>query len=84
MAFGHAARRRLERLRRGNWLLSQEDAKEYARKEYDYSSFTRSFTLPDYANVEKIMAHYENGILKLDIPKTAEGQKQHGQKIKVM
>lgn len=61
----------------------EERSEDYSRKEYDYSSFSRSFTLPEYANLEKIMARYEDGILKLEIPKTPEGQKQKGQKIKV-
>ena len=52
----------------------EKDAK-YNRKEYNYSSFSRSFTLPDEINKEKIYASYENGILKINLPKREEAKK---------
>ncbi len=52
----------------------EKDAK-YNRKEYNYSSFSRSFTLPDEINKEKIDASYENGILKINLPKREEAKK---------
>jgi HSP20 family protein len=48
----------------------EEREAKYTRKEYNFSSFTRSFTLPDSVNKDKIEASYENGILKLMLPKT--------------
>jgi HSP20 family protein len=45
------------------------------RREYSYSSFERSFTLPDEVNKEKIEAKYEDGILKLVLPKKEEAKK---------
>jgi HSP20 family protein len=51
----------------------EEDAK-YTRKEYNYSSFCRSFTLPDEVNKEKIDARYEDGVLKLVLPKKEEAR----------
>ena len=50
---------------------SEED-ESYARKEYSYTSFSRSFTLPENSNSDKIDATYENGILKLMLPKREE------------
>ena len=44
--------------------------KQYSRREYSYSSFTRSFRLPENAKDDKVAASYKDGILKLDIPKT--------------
>jgi len=44
--------------------------KEYSRREYTYSSFTRSFQLPDNAKDDSISATYNDGILKLNIPKS--------------
>ena len=41
----------------------------YNRREYNYSSWTRSFTLPENCNVAKIEANYVNGELKIVIPK---------------
>jgi HSP20 family protein len=42
----------------------------YLRNERIYSDFKRSFVLPDSANIEKINASYEDGVLTLVIPKT--------------
>jgi len=42
---------------------------QFTRREYSYQSFNRSFALPDTAESDKISARYENGILKVVIPK---------------
>jgi HSP20 family protein len=52
----------------------QEEQKEgegekYARREFAYQAFTRSFTLPDSADADKISASYNDGILTVTIPK---------------
>lgn len=52
----------------------EKDAR-YTRKEYNYSSFSRSFTLPEEVNKEKIEAEYEDGVLKLALPKKEEAKK---------
>ena len=44
--------------------------KQYSRREYSHSSFTRSFRLPENAKDDQVSASYKDGILKLDIPKT--------------
>lgn len=51
---------------------SEEKAEEdtnYTRKEFSYSSFNRSFTLPENVNSEKVQAKYENGLLYLTLKK---------------
>ncbi|HEX3383764.1 MAG TPA: Hsp20/alpha crystallin family protein [Mucilaginibacter sp.] len=48
--------------------------KNYSKREYSYSSFVRSFTLPDGANAEDIEAAYTDGILKIDIAKRDEAK----------
>lgn len=54
-----------------NKIESEEEKnKEYTRREYSYSAFTRSFHLPDNVNSEHIDAHFEDGILKIKLPKT--------------
>ena len=50
------------------------EGKIYNRREYSYSTFTRSFTLPESANVEQIQAAYTDGVLKLNIPKKEEAK----------
>lgn len=56
----------------------QKDEKEstFTRKEYNYSSFCRSFTLPEKVNKGKIEARYEEGVLKLSLPKNDEAKKR--------
>ena len=49
-----------------------EENKRYTRKEFFYNSFSRSFTLPENANADKIDAKYTNGILQLSVPKLGE------------
>jgi HSP20 family protein len=44
--------------------------KQYNRREYNYSSFSRSFTLPEEVKRDKIEAKYEDGVLKLVLPKS--------------
>lgn len=55
----------------------------YSRREYNYSRFSRSFTLPDYADTDRITAKYNDGILNLTIPKKPEAQKSKNQKITI-
>ncbi|MEZ5173302.1 MAG: Hsp20/alpha crystallin family protein [Bacteroidia bacterium] len=60
----------------GKHEVSKEDSnKKYSRKEFSYQNFKRSFNLPELVNTDEIGARFENGILKLDIPKTTEEQK---------
>jgi len=47
----------------------EEKKKKYNRKEYNYSSFSRSFTLPTEVKRDKIEAKYEDGVLNLVLPK---------------
>lgn len=60
--------------------LSREDQHEeegrYARKEFSYQSFQRSFRLPETVEADKIKARYEDGILKLVIPKREEARRK--------
>ena len=51
----------------------EEVAEEnYTRKEFSYSAFTRSFTLPETVAEDKIKATYTDGILKFTLPKKEE------------
>lgn len=53
----------------------EEKGKEYSRQEYSYSSFTRSFQLPENVKDDAIGARYEDGVLKITIPKTKQKPK---------
>lgn len=65
----------------GNMLtISSEKEMEntdttYTRKEFSYSSFSRSFSLPKTIDADKISAEYDKGILKINLPKKEEAQR---------
>src|SRR6266487_1912961 len=48
----------------------EEKFGRFNRREYNFSSWSRSFTLPEYVDTGKIEAKYENGELRIFIPKT--------------
>lgn len=50
----------------------KEIKENYSRKEFSFSSFKRAFTLPETVDGTKIDAAYENGILRLTLPKKEE------------
>lgn len=50
------------------------EAKKYNRVEYNYSSFVRSFTLPESADPSKIEAEYRDGILYISVAKKEEAK----------
>ena len=52
-------------------------ARDYTRKEFDYSSFARSFNLPETADGEQITAEYKDGILNITINKKDDTQLKH-------
>ncbi|MDP1728331.1 MAG: Hsp20/alpha crystallin family protein [Bacteroidota bacterium] len=47
----------------------KEEKEDFRRREFSYNSFSRSFLLPDNTLSDKIDAKYEDGILRLSIPK---------------
>jgi HSP20 family protein len=61
----------------------EEKDKKFTRKEYNYSSFSRSFTLPEEINKEKIEAKYEDGVLKISLPRREEAKKPAAKNIAV-
>lgn len=60
-----------------------EENKRYTRKEFSYSSFSRSFTLPQSVDSEKIDAKYNDGILKLHILKKEVAKSRSKKEIKI-
>lgn len=61
----------------------EEEKKKYRRKEYSYSSFSRSFTLPSDVNADAIDAAYEKGILTLNMPKLEKEKSITEKKVEV-
>jgi HSP20 family protein len=59
------------------------EEKDYKRREFSYSSFSRSFTLPDNVADDKINAKYSDGILHVTIPKREATIKKPRKQIKI-
>jgi len=58
---------------KGERKMESDDTKHnYHRVESFYGSFSRTFRLPDTADMEKISADYKDGILTVTIPKKPE------------
>lgn len=51
---------------------NEVNEKTYSKKEYSYSSFTRSFTLPDTVDYSNIEAAYTDGVLDVKVGKKEE------------
>lgn len=62
---------------------SEEEDKKITRKEFSYQSFKRTFTLPVIVEIDKISAKYDNGILRINIPKKEEAKPKPVKKISV-
>ena len=54
------------------------------KKEFSYQSFSRSFTLPELVEDDKITAQYEKGILSITIPKKEEAKPKPIKQIEIM
>lgn len=53
---------------------SEEESNDdgFTRKEFSYASFSRSFTLPEIVDIDKIDASTNDGVLVLTLPKKDE------------
>jgi HSP20 family protein len=61
----------------------EEKDEKFTRREYNYSTFSRTFTLPEWVMADKIEAHYVNGVLKLVMPKKEEAKKPAAKQIAI-
>jgi HSP20 family protein len=52
----------------------EEKEENFRRVERQYGSFTRSFTLPNTIDADKVQATYDKGILKVQLAKKAEAK----------
>jgi len=55
----------------------------YKRKEFSYTSFSRSFQIPENVNREKIEANYKDGILSVSLPKFEEEKNKISRQVKI-
>lgn len=61
---------------------TKED-EHFSKREFSYQSFTRSFTLPNIADSERIDANYDKGILTVSIPKKEEAKPRPSRMIEI-
>jgi HSP20 family protein len=54
----------------------QEKENGYTRREFSYSSFCRSFALPEEVNEEEVKANYADGVLRINLTKLPEKQQR--------
>lgn len=52
----------------------EKEGRKYTRREFNYNYFSRSFQMPETADVNKISATYSNGVLIVDIMKKEEAK----------
>lgn len=61
-----------------------EKKEHYLRREFSYSNYEQSYTLPENVDKEKISAKVEDGILNITLPKmTKEEEKKAERKIEI-
>jgi HSP20 family protein len=53
---------------------TKDETAKSIRREFSYREFKRSFTMDEKIDAANIAARYENGILKVDLPKKEESK----------
>lgn len=61
----------------------KEKNEHFTKKEFSYSSFSRSFILPETVDKNQVKAKYEDGLLKIHISKKEEAKQDQKKLIKV-
>ena len=61
----------------------EQKEENYTRREFGYSSFKRTFTLPDTIETDKISAQYKEGILTVHLPKKEEAKEKPAKRISI-
>lgn len=62
---------------------NERQEERFTRREFGYSSFKRTFTLPETVDDEKINASYEQGILSILLPKKEEAKQKPARSIEI-
>ena len=62
---------------------TEKEQNGYTRREFSYSSFSRSFALPEEVSDEDVKATYKDGVLRIELAKTPEKQLRRRKAIEV-
>ncbi len=60
-----------------------EEKGRYNRREFNFGTFRRSFSMPETIELDAISAHYKNGILEIRLPKKSEAHLNKNRQIKI-
>jgi len=61
----------------------EESTESYMKREFGFQAFSRSFSIPESINQDKISASHNNGVLTLDLPKMDEAKMKKAKTIKI-
>lgn len=61
----------------------EEKEERYMRREFSYSTFSRSFSLPESVDVENIKASHKDGVLEVVLPKSEKAKVKAARQIKI-
>ncbi|WP_114749136.1 Hsp20/alpha crystallin family protein [Pleomorphovibrio marinus] len=64
-------------------VANEGNNEQYLRREFSYYAFQRTFNLPEFVEADKIKAKYENGLLRLYVPKKEEAKKKPAKAIHI-
>lgn len=64
-------------------MEEEKKDEKFMRREFSYSSFRRSFSLPQSVDNEKISASHKDGVLTIIIPKREEAREKPARKISI-
>lgn len=62
---------------------NEQKEENYTRREFEYSSFRRTFLLPETVEEDKIKAKYNDGILSIHLPKKEEARQKPSRTIQI-
>lgn len=62
---------------------NEQKNEKIMRREFSYTAFKRSFSLPEGADSDKIKANYKDGILTVSIPKKEEAKEKPARQISI-
>jgi HSP20 family protein len=62
---------------------NEEENQRYMRREFSYSSFKRSFSMPQSVDSSNIKANHQNGVLTITIPKKEEAKERPPRQIEI-
>jgi HSP20 family protein len=61
----------------------EDENQRYMRREFSYSSFKRSFSMPQSVDSSNIRANHQNGVLTITIPKREEAKERPPKQIEI-